>query len=376
VARKSKKGGTAVDPVPLPGGFFCACRQNIEVKMTDIETQLQNEQQSALASLEQVADPEALNTWKQTYLGKASLVMTTYGKMGTFSKEERPIIGRAVNIVKVALETALSEKEVLVKQAALLQAMESEKLDVTLPGYPAKRGRLHPVNLTMREIYRVFGDMGFQVYNSPEVETDDMNFTYLNIPPYHPARDMWDTFYTEKEGVVLRTHTSPGQIHAMREYFPAPVRVILPGACMRYEQQDQSHEIEFMQFELLVVDKGITFANLKGTMDDFTKRMFGPEASTRLRPSHFPFTEPSAELDMSCIFCGGQGCGVCHGTGWIELGGCGMVHPRVLENGGYDPEIYSGFAAGVGIDRTTLLRYHIDDIRYLRSNDVRFLEQF
>ena len=344
--------------------------------MTDIETQLQNEQQSALASLEQVADPEALNTWKQTYLGKASLVMTTYGKMGTFSKEERPIIGRAVNIVKVALETALSEKEVLVKQAALLQAMESEKLDVTLPGYPAKRGRLHPVNLTMREIYRVFGDMGFQVYNSPEVETDDMNFTYLNIPPYHPARDMWDTFYTEKEGVVLRTHTSPGQIHAMREYFPAPVRVILPGACMRYEQQDQSHEIEFMQFELLVVDKGITFANLKGTMDDFTKRMFGSEAQTRLRPSHFPFTEPSAELDMSCIFCGGQGCGVCHGTGWIELGGCGMVHPRVLENGGYDPEIYSGFAAGVGIDRTTLLRYHIDDIRYLRNNDIRFLEQF
>jgi phenylalanyl-tRNA synthetase alpha chain len=376
VARKSKKGGTAVDPVPLPGGFFYACRQNIEVKMTDIETQLQNEQQSALASLEQVSDPEALNTWKQTYLGKASLVMTTYGKMGTFSKEERPIIGRAVNIVKVALETALSEKEVLVKQAALLQAMESQKLDVTLPGYPSKRGRVHPINLTMREIYRVFGDMGFQVYNSPEVETDDMNFTYLNIPPYHPARDMWDTFYTEKEGVVLRTHTSPGQIHAMREYFPAPVRVILPGACMRYEQQDQSHEIEFMQFELLVVDKGITFANLKGTMDDFTKRMFGPEANTRLRPSHFPFTEPSAELDMSCIFCGGQGCGVCHGTGWIELGGCGMVHPRVLENGGYDPEIYSGFAAGIGIDRTTLLRYHIDDIRYLRNNDIRFLEQF
>lgn len=344
--------------------------------MFEIENQLQEEKQTALANLAEVDSPEALDAWKQTHLGRSSLVMTTFGKMGTFSKEERPLVGRAVNEVKVALEAALSEKEELVKKDALLKAMDSERLDVTLPGFPVKRGRMHPVNLTMREIYRVFGDMGFQVYNSPEVETDDMNFTFLNIPPYHPARDMWDTFYTEKEGVVLRTHTSPGQIHAMREYYPNPVRVILPGACMRYEQQDQSHEIEFMQFELLVVDKGITFANLKGTMDDFTKRMFGPEAQTRLRPSHFPFTEPSAELDMSCIFCGGQGCGVCHGTGWIELGGCGMVHPRVLKIGGYDPEVYSGFAAGVGIDRTTLLRYHIDDIRYLRNNDIRFLEQF
>ncbi|MDD2522832.1 MAG: phenylalanine--tRNA ligase subunit alpha [Anaerolineaceae bacterium] len=344
--------------------------------MTELESQLQNEQQGALESLAQVASLEALDVWKQTYLGKSSLVMTTYGKMGTFTKEERPLIGRAVNAVKVALEAALSEKEVLVKQDALLKTMANEKLDVTLPGFPVRRGRLHPLNLTMREIYRVFGDMGFQVYNSPEVETDDMNFTFLNIPPYHPARDMWDTFYTETDGVVLRTHTSPGQIRAMREYYPNPVRVILPGTCMRYEQQDQSHEIEFMQFELLVVDKGVTFANLKGTMDDFTKRVFGADALTRFRPSHFPFTEPSAELDMSCIFCGGQGCGVCHGTGWIELGGCGMVHPRVLENGGYDPEVYSGFAAGVGIDRTTLLRYHIDDIRYLRGNDIRFLEQF
>ena len=344
--------------------------------MNEIETQLQEEQQAGLASLERVADPQALDTWKQTHLGKTSLVMTTYGKMGTFSKEERPLIGRAVNAVKVALEAALAEKEQIIKHEALLSSMASEKLDVTLPGFPPRRGRLHPINLTMREVFRIFGDMGFQVYNSPEVETDDLNFTYLNIPPYHPARDMWDTFYTEDEGVVLRTHTSPGQIRSMRDYYPNPVRVILPGACMRYEQQDQSHEIEFMQFELLVVDKGVNFAHMKGTLDDFTKRMFGAGAYTRLRPTHFPFTEPSAELDMACIFCGGSGCGVCHGTGWIELGGCGMVHPRVLEYGGYDPEIYSGFAAGVGIDRTTLLRYHIDDIRYLRNNDIRFLEQF
>jgi len=344
--------------------------------MTEIEKLLQEEQQKGLASLEAVTDAETLDAWKQNYLGKSSLVMTTFGKMGSFSKEERPLVGRAVNTVKVALESALAGKEETIRQESLLKGIEKETLDVTLPGYPIKRGRLHPINLSLREIYRIFGDMGFQVYSSPEVETDYMNFTFLNIPPYHPARDMWDTFYTEDESVVLRTHTSPGQIRSMREYYPNPLRVILPGACMRYEQQDQSHEIEFMQFELLVVDKNITFADLKGTMDDFIKRMFGPDARTRLRPSHFPFTEPSAELDMACIFCGGEGCGVCHGTGWLELGGCGMVHPRVLQYGGYDPEVYSGFAAGVGIDRTTLLRYHIDDIRYLRANDIRFLEQF
>ena len=344
--------------------------------MLEIEEKLQAELARGVESLRAVGTLESLEAWKQEFLGKSSLVMKAFGSMGQVSKEERPLIGKAVNQVKVGLEAALAEKEEGVKAASQQEAFTRETLDVTLPGRKPRRGRIHPLHLTLRQIYKIFGDMGFQVYNSPEVETDDMNFTYLNIPPYHPARDMWDTFYTEEEGVVLRTHTSPGQIHAMREYFPAPVRVILPGACMRYEQQDQSHEIEFMQFELLVVDKGITFANLKGTMDDFTKRMFGAEAITRFRPSHFPFTEPSAELDMSCIFCGGQGCGVCHGTGWIELGGCGMVHPRVLQNGGYDPEIYSGFAAGVGIDRTTLLRYHIDDIRYLRSNDIRFLEQF
>ena len=332
--------------------------------------------ESAQQLFAQAATPADLENAKAQFLGKSGKMTELMKGMAQLSVEEKKSRGAAINVAKQAIEAALTARRKALADAELQAHLKAEVLDVTLPGYPAKRGRLHPINLTMREIYRVFGDMGFQVYNSPEVETDDMNFTYLNIPPYHPARDMWDTFYTEEEGVVLRTHTSPGQIHAMREYFPAPVRVILPGACMRYEQQDQSHEIEFMQFELLVVDKGITFANLKGTMDDFTKRMFGAEAITRFRPSHFPFTEPSAELDMSCIFCGGQGCGVCHGTGWIELGGCGMVHPRVLQNGGYDPEIYSGFAAGVGIDRTTLLRYHIDDIRYLRSNDIRFLEQF
>jgi len=344
--------------------------------MNELESKIINERSSALEHLKEVLSQESLDAWKQEHLGKASLVMSMLGKMGSFTPEERKTVGQAVNLVRGVLEEAFKEKLELIKRDALMNRIANEKLDVSLPGYPVKRGRFHPINLSMREIYRIFGDMGFQVYSSPEVETDQTNFTDLNIPPHHPARDMWDTFYTEDEGVVLRTHTSPGQIRSMHDYYPNPVRVILPGACMRYEQQDQSHEIEFMQFELLAVDKGITFAHLKGTMDDFTKRMFGPTAETRLRPSHFPFTEPSAELDMACIFCGGKGCGVCHGTGWIEIGGCGMVHPRVLEAGGYDPEVYSGFAAGVGIDRTTLLRYHIDDIRYLRNNDVRFLEQF
>jgi len=218
--------------------------------------------------------------------------------------------------------------------------------------------------------------MGFQVYRSPEVETDDYNFTFLNMPPYHPARDMWDTFYTEKEGVLLRTHTSPGQIHIMRERAPEAIRAILPGTTMRYEQLTARSEIEFVQVEVLVVGKGITFADMKGTLNDFAARTFGKDARTRLRPSHFPFTEPSAELDVECFVCGGKGCGVCKGSGWLEILGCGMVHPTVLEYGGYDPRVFSGFAAGMGIDRSTLMRYRVDDIRHFRNNDVRFLEQF
>lgn len=344
--------------------------------MLEPELKFQNEQERALQALALVTTQEALADWERSYLGKSSLLMQSFAAMGQIAKEERPAFGRAVNALKVALEATFATRKEELKASAFAQSLSNEALDVSLPGRRPQQGRVHPLNRALREIYRIFGDMGFQVYTSPEVETDDFNFTYLNIPPYHPARDMWDTFYTEKEGVLLRTHTSPGQIHAMREFSPQPVRVILPGACMRYEQQDPSHEIEFMQFELLVVDKGITFAHLKGTMDDFARRMFGPQVHTRLRPSYFPFTEPSAELDVECFVCGGKGCGVCHGGGWLEIGGCGMVHPTVLEHGHYDPAVYSGFAAGMGIDRATLLRYHIDDIRHLRNNDIRFLEQF
>ena len=330
----------------------------------------------ALESLMEVSDAESLEAWRVTHLGRSSAVMAVFSSMADMDKELRPVMGKAANQVRQALETAMEEKQQALKEDALRNALETETLDVTLPGRLPERGRLHPLTQVLRRIIRTFGDMGFQVYHSPEVETDDYNFTYLNMPPYHPARDMWDTFYTTTEGVLLRTHTSPGQIRVMRERAPEPIRVILPGATMRYEQLSARSEIEFAQVEVLVVGKNVTFSELKGTLEDFARRLFGEDARTRLRPSHFPFTEPSAEMDVGCFVCGGKGCAVCKETGWLEILGCGMVHPVVLEYGGYDPEVYSGFAAGMGIDRSTLMRYRIDDIRHFRNNDIRFLRQF
>jgi len=338
-------------------------------KLTQIRTE-------ALSVLADVRDEEALEAWRVANLGRSSPVMHVFSSLGQLDKELRPLMGQAANEVRTALEAALEEKQHLLKEAALRKALETEQLDVTMPGRPVERGRLHPLTQVLRRITRIFGDMGFQVYHSPEVETDDYNFTYLNMPPYHPARDMWDTFYTKDEGVLLRTHTSPGQIRVMRERAPEPIRVILPGATMRYEQLSARSEIEFAQVEVLVVGEGVTFAELKGTLEDFARRLFGEDARTRLRPSHFPFTEPSAEMDVGCFVCGGEGCAVCKETGWLEILGCGMVHPVVLEYGGYDPWVYSGFAAGMGIDRSTLMRYRIDDIRHFRNNDIRFLRQF
>ncbi len=347
--------------------------------MTGKETELAKLEQiksDALAALADVADEEALEAWRVAYLGRSSPVMAVFSGMADLDEDLRPVMGKAANQVRQALETALDEKQQTLNEGALRKALETETLDVTMPGRSVERGRLHPLTQVLRRIIRTFGDMGFQVYHSPEVETDDFNFTYLNMPPYHPARDMWDTFYTTTAGVLLRTHTSPGQIHVMRERAPEPIRVILPGATMRYEQLSARSEIEFAQVEVLVVGKNVTFAELKGTLEDFARRLFGEDARTRLRPSHFPFTEPSAEMDVGCFVCGGKGCAVCKETGWLEILGCGMVHPVVLEYGGYDPEVYSGFAAGMGIDRSTLMRYRIDDIRHFRNNDIRFLRQF
>jgi len=338
--------------------------------------ELEKIRSEALAVLADVADEEGLEAWRVAHLGRNSPVMGVFSGMGKLDKELRPLMGKAANEVRQTLEEALAEKRELLETAALQNMLTTEKLDVTLPGRPVDRGRLHPLTKVLRRVTRIFGDMGFQVYRSPEVETDDYNFTYLNMPPYHPARDMWDTFYTKRDGVLLRTHTSPGQIRVMRERAPEPIRAILPGATMRYEQLSARSEIEFVQVEVLVIGKGVTFAELKGTLDDFARRLFGEDARTRLRPSHFPFTEPSAEMDVGCFVCGGEGCPVCKETGWLEILGCGMVHPVVLEYGGYDPEVYSGFAAGMGIDRSTLMRYRIDDIRHFRNNDIRFLRQF
>jgi len=343
---------------------------------TDIMQQLDEMQQSALKALAAVSDESGLQAWRTAHTGRSAPVMLVFSRLPQFPKEQRPAIGQAANRVKQALEAALVEKTEALQQAALQKSLAADRLDVTLPGRTLVKGRLHPETRTLREIYRVFGDMGFQVFRSPDVETDANNFELLNIPQYHPARDMQDTFYTTTPGVILRTHTSPGQIHAMRANTPNPIRAILPGMCYRYEQIDARHELQFTQVELIAVGEGITFGDLKGTLDDFARRMFGQEVRTRLRPSYFPFTEPSAELDIECFVCGGKGCVVCKQSGWLEILGCGMVHPVVLQNGGYDPRKFTGFAAGMGPERISMLRYRIDEIRHFWANDLRFLEQF
>jgi phenylalanyl-tRNA synthetase alpha chain len=330
----------------------------------------------ALTALQEVQDENGLQQWRVAFLGRSSPLMQTFDRLGQMPKEERPAVGRRANQVKQALEKAFEEKFEGLRSEALNRSLQTERLDVTLPGRALPVGRLHPITQTLRRIYRVFGDMGFQVYRSREVETDEYNFELLNIPAYHPARDMWDTFHTTTPGVLLRTHTSPGQIHVMRERCPEPIRVILPGMCYRYEQVSARKEIQFTQVEGLAVGKDITFGDLKGTLVDFATRIFGEALRTRFRASHFPFTEPSAEMDVECVVCEGKGCSVCAGTGWLEILGCGMVHPIVLKNGGYDPEVYSGFAFGMGPERVTMLRHRVNDIRLFWTNDLRFLEQF
>jgi phenylalanyl-tRNA synthetase alpha chain len=338
--------------------------------------ELEGLEKTGLDALASVGSEEGLKAWHTAHLGKNSPVMQSFKRLGTVPKEERPAVGQRANKVRQALEAALEEKSESLKQLALTKALQTEKIDVTLPGRRPTLGRLHPITQTLREILAIFADMGFQTYLSPEVETDDYNFTYLNMPPYHPARDMWDTFHTDQDGVVLRTHTSPGQIHAMREYAPDSVRVALPGMCFRYEQVTARAEMQFYQVELLAVGEDITFGDLKGTLQDFARRLFGKEVRSRLRPNYFPFTEPSAEMDIECFICSGEGCSICKGSGWLEILGCGMVHPTVLRYGGYDPEKYSGFAAGMGVERITMLKNSINDIRHFWRNDIRFLEQF
>ncbi len=338
--------------------------------------QLENLRTEAIASLEGITDSQALDVWEKRTIGRRGEVTLMTRRVGELPTEERPAFGRRANEVKQELTAAYEEKAAAIKAAEMEQQIASGAIDVSQPGRPYQLGRLHPSTQILREIYRIWGDMGFQVYRSRDVESDEFNFQLLNMPPHHPARDMWDTFYTAEEGVVLRTHTSPGQIHAMREYCPEPIRVILPGMCYRYEQITPRAEIQFHQVEGLAVGKNITMADLKGTLNSFARRLLGSHIRTRFRCQHFPFTEPSAEMDVECILCGGAGCAVCKHTGWVEILGSGMVHPTVLRNGGYDPAVFSGFAFGMGPERISMLKYGINDIRYFWSNDLRFLDQF
>lgn len=338
--------------------------------------ELETKYREASAALAAAEGREALEAWYRDTLGKKGGIYMMTRSMGALDAAERPGFGRRLNEVKAELEAAYGEKLALAEDAELRAQIAAGALDVTLPGRKPAEGRLHIITQTLRELYRVFGDMGFQVYRGRNVETDEMNFELLNFPPHHPARDMQDSFYTTTEGVILRTHTSAGQIRAMREYYPEPIRVVLPGMCYRNEQVTARSEMQFTQLELLAVGEDITFADLKGTLTAFARRIFGVERQTRFRASYFPFTEPSAEMDISCFLCGGEGCNICKYTGWLEILGCGMVHPTVLRNGGYDPMKYFGFAVGLGPERIAMLKYGIDDIRQFWANDLRFLEQF
>ena len=318
-----------------------------------------------------VADAEDVRV---KVLGKKGQLTEILRSMGQLAPEERKELGQAANQVRSEVEKMLDETFENLKSKAREAKFKAEKIDVTEPGKLYKLGTKHPVTITIEDISRVFKSMGFTLTEGPEVETVFNNFDALNAGPNHPARDWTDTFYVNDD-VLLRTQTSPVQVRTLMNQKP-PIRVFAPGRCFRCDTPDATHSPMFHQVEGLVVDEGITMADLKGVLDSFAKQMFGPEARTKFRPHHFPFTEPSAEMDVSCFKCGGKGCKVCKGSGWIEILGCGMVHPNVLKVGGIDTEKYTGFAFGMGVERIAMLKYGIDDIRLLYENDMRFIEQF
>lgn len=308
------------------------------------------------------------------YLGKKGELTAVLRGMGQLSPEERPVVGQLANEVRAAIEAAIGEKMKELKEKELNDRLVRERLDVTMPGKAPRMGHQHPLTRAQREMEEIFIGMGFEIAEGPEVEYDYYNFQALNIPENHPARDTQDTFYIT-DNILLRSQTSPVQVRVMEQKKP-PIRVISPGRVYRSDALDATHSPLFHQMEGLVVDKGITMSDLKGTLETFARKMFGDKTEIRFRPHHFPFTEPSAEVDVSCFVCGGKGCRVCKGEGWIEILGAGMVHPFVLQNCGIDPEVYSGFAFGMGLERVTMTRYGIDDIRLFYENDERFLKQF
>jgi phenylalanyl-tRNA synthetase alpha chain len=345
----------------------------MSILLDSLLVQLDELQQAALVALAQADSTEATRAWHAEFLGRKGRLTTLLAGLGRLDREDRPAAGKVANEIKLALEGALDARQAAIAQVEMEQALSAEGVDVTLPGRRPQVGRYHPTTTAGREIADIFVQMGFQVYDAPEVETDDYNFGLLNFAPDHPAREMQDTFFTTVPDVILRTHTSPGQIRAMREFAPEPVRVILPGKCYRNEDVTARAEMMFYQVEVLAVDRNITFSDLKGVILNFANQMYGEGRKIRFRKSYFPFTEPSVEIDVDCILCGAQGCRMCKYSGWLEIMGAGMVHPTVLQNGGYDPAVYSGFAAGMGVERQAILKRGIDDIRYFYDNDARFL---
>lgn len=343
--------------------------------MSDLLQQLNDLQIEASAALSDTTTREESEAWYRDYLGRQGKMTAILRGLGQLPKEERPAVGQAANQIKATLESALEARQSVLQEEAITQALSAEGIDVTLPGRPQMLGKLHPTTVAMREIIDILSNMGFQVYDAPEVETDEYNFGLLNFLPGHPAREMQDTFFTTNPDVILRTHTSPGQIHAMREFAPEPIRVILPGKCWRNEDVTARSEMMFYQVEGLAVGRNITFSDLKGVLLNFANQMYGEGRNIRFRKAYFPFTEPSVEVDVDCIFCESKGCRICKYAGWLELLGAGMVHPVVLKNGGYDPAEFSGFAFGMGIERQAMQKRSIDDIRYFYDNDARFLER-
>ena len=328
----------------------------------------------AISAIEAAADEKEIEELRVKYLGKKGELTAILKQMGSLDPAERPIMGQLVNEAKQSLEELIGKKKTELLAKATEMKLKAETIDITMPAKTAKPGKLHPLNSVLDDMIDIFQSMGFDVVDGPEVETDYYNFECLNVPADHPARDMQDTFYLG-ENLLLRTQTSAAQIRTMETRKP-PIRVICPGRVYRADEVDATHSPVFHQIEGLVVDKGITMCDLKGVLEQFAHEIYGKDTKVKFRPSFFPFTEPSVEVDVSCSECGGKGCRVCKGSGWIEILGAGMVHPRVLESCGIDPEEYSGFAFGIGLDRLTTTRYKISDIRLLFENDKRFLEQF
>jgi len=340
-----------------------------------MKEQIEQIRQSATEEISKVNDAKELNDIRVKYLGKKGELTAVLRGMGALSAEERPIIGSLVNVVRDELEKLISEKEEYYKQEELNRKLETEKIDITLPATKVKRGSKHPLNRIIEEVEDLFVSMGYDVADGPELETDEYCFERLNLPKGHPARDMQDSFYVTPE-YLLRTQTSAVQARVMMaNEEKKPIRVICPGKVYRRDD-DATHSHQFAQVEGLVIDKNISLADLKGTLEVFMKKMLGENTELRFRPSYFPFTEPSYEVDVTCFKCGGKGCNLCKQTGWIELLGSGIVHPNVLKMNGYDPEEYTGFAFGVGLDRLAMFKYGITDIRLLYQNDVRFLNEF